>query len=99
MPMSQCTNATYQHVFHKKTFQSNANHPHADRYLGNIVNKFAHVQGSPGLGSHMGGGCGEGGPHVGRWQSWGWSWSWGQSVPTVNKFLTCSGGGSHVASD
>ena len=83
MPMSQYTNATCQQIFHKETFQSNSNHPHADRYLGNIVNKFTHVQGGAGLGSpHMGGGVGRGDPHVGRWQSWGW----GQRGPRVNKF-------------
>ena len=66
MPMSQCTNATYQQIFHKETFQSNSNHPHADRYLGNIVNKFTHVQSGAGLESpHMGGGCGEGGSPCG----------------------------------
>ena len=67
MPMSQCTNATYQQIFHKETFQSNSNHLHADRYLGNIVNKFTHVQGGAGLGSpHIGGILGEGDPHVAR---------------------------------
>ena len=45
MPMSQCINVTYQHVFLKKAFQLNANPPLADICLGNIkrtVNKFEH---------------------------------------------------------
>ena len=83
MPMSQCTNATYQQIFHKETFQSNSNHPHADRYLGNIVNKFTHVQSGAGAWESPHGveAVGMGDPHVGRWHSWGW----GQRGPRVNK--------------